>query len=172
MTSRDAKNELLTWKLFAALFGDAYRSHYGDSAYSYDHGSWGKISALSYEALDFASRALRASESLFLIMHSDGHPSRTSRSVAERVRFVLDGKSQVDILGYLHVGSGGVAAWTVECSKLCLSMYKNFTDPDRDRGALSNFTRWASGEPPACEGGVNFENAYYEVRAPAIASAR
>ena len=171
MTSRDAKNDLLTCKLFAVLFGDAYRAHYGDSAYSYDRGSWSKISALSYEALDFASRAIRAAGSLFLIMHSDGPPSRTFRSVAERVRFVLDGKSQVDILGYLHVGSGGVADWAVERSKLCLSTYKNFTDPGRDRVVLANFTRWTSGEPPACEDGANFENAYYEVRAPSIASA-
>ena len=41
MTSRDAKNELLKRKLFAALFGGSYRAHYGDSAYSYDRGSWG-----------------------------------------------------------------------------------------------------------------------------------
>ena len=40
-TSRDAKNELLARKLFAALFGGSYRAHYGDSAYSYDRGSWG-----------------------------------------------------------------------------------------------------------------------------------
>ena len=74
MTSRDAKNELLKRKLFAVLFGDAYRARYGDSAYSYDHGSWGKISALSYEALDFESRAPMASESLFLVTHADGPP--------------------------------------------------------------------------------------------------
>ena len=166
MTSRDAKNELLTCKLFAVLFGDSYRAHYGDASYAYDHGSWNKISALSYGAIDFASRALRAAESLFLIMHADGPPSRTFRRVAERVRLILDGKSQVDILGYLHVGSGGAADWAVESSKLCLSMYKNFTVPGRDRVALANFTRWASADPPECEGGVNFENAYYEIYAP------
>ena len=171
MTSRDAKNELLTCKLFAGLFGDSYRAHYGDSAYSYDHGACGKISALSYEALDFASRALRAAESLFLIMPSDGPPNRAFRSVAERVHFILDGKDRVDIIRYLHFGSGGASDWAVESTKIFLPMYKNVTDPGRDRVALANFTRWASEAPPVCDGGVNFANAYYEVRAPASAAA-
>ena len=131
----------------------------------------GRISALSYEAIDFESRALRDAESLFLIMNADGPPSRTPRSVAERVRRILDGKIQVNTLGYLHAGPGGAADWAVESSQLCLSIYKNSTDPDRARVAPANFTRWASEAPPVCDGGANFENAYYEVHAPVSTAA-
>ena len=95
----------------------------------------------------------------------------SAASHRERVTFILDGKIQLDIVGYLHVGSGGSADWAVESAKLCLSMCKNFKDHGRDRAPLANFAMWASEDSPVCDGGVNFENAHYEVHAPVSTAA-
>ena len=87
-------------------------------------------------------------ESLFPIMRADRPPIRTPRSFAERACPILDGKSQVDIIGYLRVGPGGSADWNVESSEISLSTYNRFTDTARDRVVLANFARRASGDPP------------------------
>ena len=159
----ESKNELLVCKLFAVLFRGEYRSHYDDT-YAYMRGSWNRVTALPYSALEFATNSIRAAEGVFRILHSEyPHPRRSISAIAERMRDILENQSVSSILSADPSPPAAPCIWLQEVVKLCAAMFKNFVDPGRDRVVLSNFLKWASEPMPARQAGVNFNNRYYEI---------
>ena len=113
-TDRDAKNELLVAQLFAIIFRNRFRAHFGDTVYEYENGSWNLISSLSYDALDYISSALRTAEGIFLTMHVEGLPARTFQAVSSKIAFILGTKDKVDIDGCLLDRSANAKDWATE----------------------------------------------------------
>ena len=136
----EAKNELLARTLPALLFRGDYRAHYEDTAYAYAHGSWNRVSSLSYVALEFATTSIRAAEGCFRIMDAEDTPDRGEiGDIASRLRRILGSRDAPTILTHAPARPVVSPNWIQEAIKLCSAMFRNFADAGRCRIVLANF---------------------------------